>query len=70
MQSRDNGEVISTKPLLPTKLKSYVAVEMEIMARELEKIFQVGFRKNSRKDTVLVRITNFMKHQFEIAYVT
>jgi putative endonuclease len=41
-QSHDNGEVNSTKPFLPLKLKSYIAVETETIARSLEKYFKSG----------------------------
>jgi putative endonuclease len=44
-QSHDNGEVNSTKPFLPLKLKSYVAVETETIARNLEKYFKSGSGK-------------------------
>lgn len=44
-QSHENGNVNSTKPFLPVKLKSYVAVETEAIARELEKYFKSGSGK-------------------------
>lgn len=44
-QSHDNGGVNSTKPHLPITLKSYVAVETESIARELEKYFKSGSGK-------------------------
>jgi len=44
-RSHDNGEVNSTKPFLPLKLKSYVAVETESIARNLEKYFKSGSGK-------------------------
>jgi len=37
--------VISTKPFLPVELKSYVAVENETLARELERYFKSGSGK-------------------------
>lgn len=39
-QSYDNGEVNSTKAYLPLRLKSYIAVETETIARELEHYFK------------------------------
>ncbi len=39
------GQVLSTKPFLPAKLKSYVAVENETLARELERYFKSGSGK-------------------------
>jgi len=44
-QSHDNGEVNSTKLHLPVTLKSYIAVETESIARELEKYFKSGSGK-------------------------
>lgn len=43
--SHQNGHVISTKTYVPVKLKSYVAVETENKARELEKYFKSGSGK-------------------------
>ncbi|RIK93950.1 MAG: excinuclease ABC subunit C [Proteobacteria bacterium] len=43
--SHQKGQVISTKAYLPVKLKSYVAVETETKARELEKYFKSGSGK-------------------------
>lgn len=40
--SHEAGHVISTKALLPARLKSYVAVETEDHARELETYFKSG----------------------------
>jgi putative endonuclease len=45
VRSHDNGEVLSTKAYLPVKLKTYVAVETETKARELEKYFKSGSGK-------------------------
>jgi len=39
------GQVLSTKGNLPVKLKSYVAVESEALARELERYFKSGSGK-------------------------
>lgn len=44
-QSHDKGEVNSTKAHLPVILKSYIAVETESIARELEKYFKSGSGK-------------------------
>jgi predicted GIY-YIG superfamily endonuclease len=43
--SRQNGHVLSTKQYLPATLKSYVAVETESHARELERYFKSGSGK-------------------------
>ena len=43
--SHQKGQVQSTKAYLPAKLKSYVAVETETKARELEKYFKSGSGK-------------------------
>jgi predicted GIY-YIG superfamily endonuclease len=43
--SHQAGEVVSTKRNLPVKLKSYVAVETEVLARELERYFKSGSGK-------------------------
>ena len=43
--SHEAGQVLSTKPSLPAKHKSYVAVENETLARELEKYFKSGSGK-------------------------
>ena len=43
--SHQKGQVLSTKKHLPVKLKSYVAVETETKARELEKYFKSGSGK-------------------------
>lgn len=43
--SHQAGHVISTKPYLPVILKSYVAVETESHARELEIYFKSGSGK-------------------------
>lgn len=45
VQSHQAGHVISTKAYLPVTLKSYVAVETEGHARELEKYFKSGSGK-------------------------
>lgn len=39
------GKVASTKPFLPCALRSYVAVETEVIARELEIYFKSGSGK-------------------------
>ena len=43
--SHQAGQVFSTKKHLPVKLKSYVAVETEPLARELERYFKWGSDK-------------------------
>lgn len=43
--SHQAGHVLSTKPYLPAKLRSYVAIETEQHARELEKYFKSGSGK-------------------------
>jgi putative endonuclease len=42
LQYHNSGFVLSTKPYLPVKLKSYVAVESESVAINLEKYFKSG----------------------------
>ncbi|HWE99263.1 MAG TPA: GIY-YIG nuclease family protein [Caulobacteraceae bacterium] len=39
------GQVVSTRALLPLVLKSYVAVESEVVARRLEQYFKTGSGK-------------------------
>ncbi len=43
--SHEAGEVLSTKAFLPIKLRNYVAVENESLARKLEKYFKSGSGK-------------------------
>lgn len=43
--SHQNGHVLSTSAYLPTRLKSYIAVETEGHARELETYFKSGSGK-------------------------
>lgn len=43
--SHQDGHVLSTKAHLPAQLKSYVAVETEDHARELESYFKSGSGK-------------------------
>jgi putative endonuclease len=43
--SHEKGDVISTKPYLPVSLKSYVGVETEQHARDLEQYFKSGSGK-------------------------
>lgn len=50
--SHQAGHVTSTKPYLPVTLKSYVAVETEPHARELE----VYFKSGSGKGVALKRL--------------
>ncbi|MBT4879694.1 MAG: GIY-YIG nuclease family protein [Alphaproteobacteria bacterium] len=42
LASHQDGGVISTKPFRPVVLKSYVAIENEKSARELERYFKSG----------------------------
>lgn len=44
-ESHQKGQVQSTKAFTPMTLKSYVAVETEVTARELEKYFKSGSGK-------------------------
>ncbi len=44
-ESHQKGQVQSTKAYCPVKLRSYVAVETETKARELEKYFKSGSGK-------------------------
>ncbi len=44
-KSHDDGQVNSTRLYLPVRLKSYVAVETETLARNLEKYFKSGSGK-------------------------
>lgn len=44
-KSHQNGEVTSTRPFLPVKLGSYVAIETETHARKLELYFKSGSGK-------------------------
>jgi len=45
LSSHQAGQVLSTKVHLPVRLKSYVAVESEGLARELERYFKSGSGK-------------------------
>ncbi len=45
LSSHQAGQVASTKQNLPATLKSYVAVETEALARELERYFKSGSGK-------------------------
>ncbi len=45
LASHQKGQVLSTKAFCPVKLRSYVAVETEAKARELEKYFKSGSGK-------------------------
>ncbi len=45
VSSHQAGQALSTKPYIPITLKSYVAVETEAKARELEKYFKSGSGK-------------------------
>ena len=56
--SHQSGHVLPTKAHLPTQLKSYVAVETEEHARELEAYFKSG----SGKAVALKRLLRRNKH--------
>lgn len=45
MLSHSSGRVVSTRPGLPAKLRAYVAVETESLARQLERYFKSGSGK-------------------------
>jgi len=45
INSHNQGHVTSTKPYLPVALKTYVAVQTEKHARELERYFKSGSGK-------------------------
>ncbi len=51
--SHKGGQVQSTKAYCPVKLRSYVAVETEAKARELEKYFKSGSGKAVAKKRFL-----------------
>jgi putative endonuclease len=44
-EAHERGHVVSTKAHTPTKLMSYIAVQSEPIARELEKYFKSGSGK-------------------------
>jgi predicted GIY-YIG superfamily endonuclease len=44
-KSHTLGQVAATRPFLPAKLKSYIAVESEETARSLERYFKSGSGK-------------------------
>jgi putative endonuclease len=52
-ESHQNGHVQSTKIYCPVKLRSYVAVETEAKARELEKYFKSGSGKATARKRFL-----------------
>ena len=49
------GEVASTRPYVPQTLRSYIAVETEKQARELERYFKTGSGKAIAKKRLLAR---------------
>ena len=53
VHSHRSGRVLSTKRLLPAKLKSYVAVENEPIARSMERYFKSGSGKAFAKKRFL-----------------
>lgn len=52
-KSHENGQVTSTKAHVPVVLKSYVAVDSERQARELETYFKSGSGKAFAKKRFL-----------------
>lgn len=52
-ESHAKGQVLSTKAHVPMKLRSYVAVETEVRARELERYFKSGSGKAVAKKRFL-----------------
>ncbi len=60
--SHQAGHVLSTKAYLPVALKSYVAVETEKHARELEAYFKSGSGKAVALKR-LVRRDNLLNHK-------
>lgn len=53
VDSHQNGQVRSTRPLLPVELKCYVAVPTARAARELERYFKSGSGKAFAKKRFL-----------------
>lgn len=53
VQTHQTGNVLSTKAHTPVKLKSYIAVETEQKARELEQYFKSGSGKAIAKKRLL-----------------
>jgi putative endonuclease len=47
--SHERGQVIATRPFLPARLKSYIGVETELKARQLERHFKSGSVKTFAK---------------------
>lgn len=45
-KSHNLGQVSATRPFLPAKLKCYLAVETELLARQLERYFKSGSGKS------------------------
>jgi predicted GIY-YIG superfamily endonuclease len=53
MLSHNAGRVLSTRSGLPAKLRAYVAVETEAVARQLERYFKSGSGKAVAKKRFL-----------------
>ncbi len=53
--THQRGEVTSTRPFRPLRLRSYVAVETESQARDLERYFKTGSGKAVAKKRFLTR---------------
>jgi predicted GIY-YIG superfamily endonuclease len=55
IEAHRRGDVDSTRPFRPLHLRSYVAVETERQARELERYFKTGSGKAVAKKRLLAR---------------
>jgi putative endonuclease len=55
VREHQRGDVISTRPFRPLKLRSYVAVETQGQARELERYFKTGSGKAVARKRFLTR---------------
>jgi predicted GIY-YIG superfamily endonuclease len=53
VREHQRGDVTSTRPFLPLKLRSYVAVETQAQARDLERYFKTGSGKAVAKKRFL-----------------
>jgi putative endonuclease len=52
-RSHEQGEVVSTRLLLPAKLKCYIGLRTELTARQLERYFKSGSGKAFAKKRLL-----------------
>jgi len=55
-KNHELGQVVSTRPFLPVKLKCYIGVETEPHARQLERYFKSGSGKAFAKKRFLERV--------------